>query len=204
MIADGLTKPLSPIAFKEFIKSLGLTTVQVDWQTHQKSLARSEWGCQCCMYTPANRSHAAHKRAHTPCIQHLQIACIHQLITQMHTNHQQSPSQSADQTELASQKKIPMGVILGSVIEISDKRGYMDEVLHYQVSNCLEKNLSHWACANTPQAVTGLSNQIVVKRSGEKPEIEDSEDEGETDYDDNEVEYDRARKAEQEDYRGGE
>ena len=27
MIADGLTKPLGPIAFKEFIKSLGLTTV---------------------------------------------------------------------------------------------------------------------------------------------------------------------------------
>ena len=27
MIADGLTKALGPIAFKEFIKSLGLTTI---------------------------------------------------------------------------------------------------------------------------------------------------------------------------------
>ena len=27
MMADGLTKPSGPIAFKEFIKSLGLTTV---------------------------------------------------------------------------------------------------------------------------------------------------------------------------------
>ena len=26
MIADGLTKPLGPIAFKEFVKSLGLMT----------------------------------------------------------------------------------------------------------------------------------------------------------------------------------
>ena len=27
MMADRLTKPLGPIAFKEFIKSLGLTTI---------------------------------------------------------------------------------------------------------------------------------------------------------------------------------
>ena len=37
MIADGLTKPLSPIAFKGFVKCLGLTTeAEVAKETDQK------------------------------------------------------------------------------------------------------------------------------------------------------------------------
>ncbi len=41
------------------------------------------------------------------------------------------------------------------------------------------------------QAVTSLSNRIMVGRTGEKPEIEDNEDESETDYDDSEADDDK-------------
>ena len=57
MIADGLTKPLGSIIFKEFIKSLGLMTVAAAI-AEPSSNARQEWvGVLVCYpYTPANRS----------------------------------------------------------------------------------------------------------------------------------------------------
>ena len=55
MIADRLTKPLGSITFKEFIKSLGLTTVAMA-MVEPLSNARLEWVrvLACYLYIPAN------------------------------------------------------------------------------------------------------------------------------------------------------